>query len=124
MGAPGAGAPPPPIFLNSYIARLNFMHTGHTALAYRSIEPPFIKPSSYAPDLYCLCRLSLGEVTLDVAMGTSCGFLQQLVCVRPNPPSKMTVLGQLSHRLVCSPDFETMLQDSMSQREREPNIES
>ena len=25
------------------------MHTDHTALAYRSIEPPFTKPSSYAP---------------------------------------------------------------------------
>ena len=75
--------------------------------------------------IHCVCRLILGEVTLDVAMGTSCGFLQQLVCVRPNPPhSKMTVLGQLSHRLVCSPDFETMLQDSISQREREPGLES
>ena len=75
-------------------------------------------------NIYCLCRMTLGEVTLDVAMGTSCGFLQQLVCVRPNPPhSKMTILGQLSHRLVCSPDFETMLQE-LSHRDREPGLES
>ena len=47
MGAPGAGAPP--MFSDSYIARLNFIHTDHTALAYRSVEPPFTKPSSYAP---------------------------------------------------------------------------
>ena len=32
---------------DSYIARLNFIHTDHTALAYRCIEPPFTKPSSY-----------------------------------------------------------------------------
>ena len=36
------------------------------------------------------------------------------VCSSANPPhSKMTVLGQLSHKLVWSPDFETMLQDSI-----------
>ena len=41
MGAPGAGAPPPPYFSDSYVAaRLNFIHTDHTALAYRSKEPP------------------------------------------------------------------------------------
>ena len=75
--------------------------------------------------MHCLCRLTLGEVTLDVAMGTSCGFLQQLASVRPNPPhSKMTVLGQLSHRLVCSPDFETMLQDSVSHKDRGPCLKS
>ncbi len=45
MGAPGAGAP---LFSDSYIARLNFIHTDHTAPAYRSIEPPFTKRSSYA----------------------------------------------------------------------------
>jgi hypothetical protein len=38
MGAPWAGAPPP-MFLNCDIARLNFIHTDHTALAYRSIFP-------------------------------------------------------------------------------------
>ena len=37
---------------DSYIARLNFIHTDHTALAYRSVESPFTKPSSYAPGKY------------------------------------------------------------------------
>ena len=31
MGAPGAGAP---LFSDCYIARLNFIHSDHTALAY------------------------------------------------------------------------------------------
>ena len=37
------------MFSDSYIARLNIIHTDHTALAYRSVEPPFTKSSSYAP---------------------------------------------------------------------------
>ena len=49
MGAPGARAPL--CFSDSYVARLNFIHTDHTALAYRSIEPPFTKLSSYASAL-------------------------------------------------------------------------
>ena len=36
------------MFSDSFIARLNFIHSDQTALAYRSIEPPFTKPSSYA----------------------------------------------------------------------------
>ena len=44
----GSGGWCPPMFSDSYIARLNFIHTVHTALAYRSIEPPFAEPSSYA----------------------------------------------------------------------------
>ena len=36
----GSGGWCPPMFSDSYIARLNFIHTDHTALAYRSIEPP------------------------------------------------------------------------------------
>ena len=48
MGAPGAGAPLC-FLIVTYIARLNFIHADHTALAYRSVEPPFTKPSSYAP---------------------------------------------------------------------------
>jgi hypothetical protein len=39
----------PPIFLNCDIARLNFIHIDNDAFADRSTEPPFIKPSSYAP---------------------------------------------------------------------------
>ena len=45
MGAPGAGAPPP-MFSDSYIARLNFLYT--LIILPLPIEPPFTKPSSYA----------------------------------------------------------------------------
>ena len=54
---------------------------------------------------YIICRLSLGSVTLDVAMGTPCGFLQQLVTVQLDhkvPEIHGEVLGQLSHQLVCT----------------------
>ena len=44
MGAPGAGAPP--MFSDSYIARLNFLYT--LIILPLPIEPPFTKPSSYA----------------------------------------------------------------------------
>ena len=37
MGAMGAGAPP--MFSDNYVARLNFIHTDYTALAYRSLDP-------------------------------------------------------------------------------------
>lgn len=65
-------------------------------------------------DAHCslsLFRLVLGDVSLDVSLGTPCGFLQDLVSIRtdlPDNPS-LTVLGQLSHRLVCTPDFESLL---------------
>ena len=55
----GSGGWCPPIFSDSYIARLNFIHADHTALAYRSVEPPFTKPSSYAPDVFCFISLQL-----------------------------------------------------------------
>ena len=51
-------------------------------------------------------------------MGTPCGFLQELVSIdtgegegegeREGGPS-MIVLGQPSHRLICTPDFEALL---------------
>ena len=40
----------PPMFSDSYVARLNLYTLINTALAYRSIESPFTKPSSYASD--------------------------------------------------------------------------
>ena len=41
MVALGAGAPLCYLIVSyRYIARLNFIHTDHTALSYRSIEPP------------------------------------------------------------------------------------
>jgi hypothetical protein len=56
----------PPTFSNNYIARLNFIHTDHTALAYRSVEPPFTKRSSYASED-------------DVFQGTDCSLNVSLV---------------------------------------------
>ena len=54
------------LFSDSYIAianRLNFIHTDHTALAYRSIEIPFTKPSSYASVYYyCTSAMTLFTV--------------------------------------------------------------
>lgn len=53
-------------------------------------------------------RLILGDTALNVSMGTSCGFLQELVCVYPEE-RRLTILGQLSHRLVCAPDVDSAL---------------
>ncbi|XP_060712527.1 DNA-directed RNA polymerase III subunit RPC4 [Hemiscyllium ocellatum] len=57
-------------------------------------------------------QLVLGQVTLDVTMGTTCSFLQELVSIGigENRTGEMTVLGHVKHKLVCSPDFETLLQ--------------
>lgn len=56
-------------------------------------------------------QLLLGKVTLDVTMGTTCSFLQELVSVGlgENRTGEMTVLGHVKHKLVCSPDFESLL---------------
>ncbi|KAI2658734.1 DNA-directed RNA polymerase III subunit RPC4 [Labeo rohita] len=59
-------------------------------------------------------QLVMGNVTLDVSEGAAFSFLQQLVCVRLSEglTGDMTVLGNITHKLVCSPDFETLLQDA------------
>ncbi|XP_032227153.2 DNA-directed RNA polymerase III subunit RPC4 [Nematostella vectensis] len=55
-------------------------------------------------------RLMLGEVVLDVAMGTSCSFLQDVVAVHTGEQrTDMTVLGHLNHKLICTPDYERLL---------------
>ncbi|XP_026078875.1 DNA-directed RNA polymerase III subunit RPC4-like [Carassius auratus] len=56
-------------------------------------------------------QLVMGNVTLDVSEGAAFSFLQQLVCVRLSEglTGDMTVLGNITHKLVCSPDFETLL---------------
>jgi DNA-directed RNA polymerase III subunit RPC4 len=54
--------------------------------------------------------LSLGEVKLSVAMGTKGGFHQEVVSIRPSDPSpSLSVLGPLSHRLICTPDVDSLL---------------
>lgn len=57
-----------------------------------------------------LFRLVLGDsVSIDVSLGTSCGFLQELVSIQSHSDSRVTVLGQVTHRLLCTPDFEHSL---------------
>lgn len=58
-------------------------------------------------------RLLLGDVALDVTMGTPCGFLQDVVAVHTEGNrSEMVCLGHTNHRLICSPDFERLLSAS------------
>lgn len=56
-------------------------------------------------------QLILGQVTFDVSLGTTCSFLQELVSVGTEGKSgDLTVLGHIQHKMVCSPDFEALLQ--------------
>lgn len=57
-------------------------------------------------------QLALGKVTLDVTLGTSSSFLQELVSVSVGEGRRgeMMVLGHIQHKLVCSPDFESLLE--------------
>ncbi|XP_018425719.1 PREDICTED: DNA-directed RNA polymerase III subunit RPC4 [Nanorana parkeri] len=57
-------------------------------------------------------QLALGKVTLDVTLGTSTSFLQELVSVGVGEARRgeMMVLGHVQHKLVCSPDFESLLE--------------
>lgn len=56
-------------------------------------------------------QLILGQVTLDVSLGTTCSFLQELVSVgTEGKTGDLTVLGHIKHKMVCSPDFEALLQ--------------
>lgn len=58
-------------------------------------------------------RLLLGDVALDVTMGTPCGFLQDVVAVHTEDDrSEMVCLGHTNHRLICTPDFEHLLSAS------------
>ncbi|XP_040010307.1 DNA-directed RNA polymerase III subunit RPC4 [Xiphias gladius] len=56
-------------------------------------------------------QLILGQVTLDVSLGTSCSFLQELVSIgTEGRTGDLTVLGNVKHKMVCSPDFEALLE--------------
>ncbi|KAL9979679.1 hypothetical protein ACROYT_G017379 [Oculina patagonica] len=58
-------------------------------------------------------RLLLGDVSLDVTMGTPSGFLQDVVAVHTEDNrSEMICLGHVNHRLICTPDFEHLLSTS------------
>ncbi|XP_058262611.1 DNA-directed RNA polymerase III subunit RPC4 [Hemibagrus wyckioides] len=56
-------------------------------------------------------QLVIGDITMDVSEGAAFSFLQQLVCVRLTEglTGDMTVLGDVRHKLVCSPDFDALL---------------
>ncbi|KAK2902299.1 hypothetical protein Q8A73_012045 [Channa argus] len=56
-------------------------------------------------------QLILGQVIFDVSLGTSCSFLQELVSIgTEGRTGDLTVLGKVEHKIVCSPDFEALLQ--------------
>ncbi|XP_008333785.1 DNA-directed RNA polymerase III subunit RPC4 [Cynoglossus semilaevis] len=56
-------------------------------------------------------QLILGQVTLNVSLGTSCSFLQELASVSAEGRSgDLSVLGNVKHKMVCSPDFESLLE--------------
>ncbi|XP_008280515.1 DNA-directed RNA polymerase III subunit RPC4 [Stegastes partitus] len=58
-------------------------------------------------------QLILGHVTLDVSLGTSCSFFQELVSIgTEGKTGNLTVLGNVKHKMVCSPDFEALLESS------------
>ncbi|KAK6293944.1 hypothetical protein J4Q44_G00362700 [Coregonus suidteri] len=58
-------------------------------------------------------QLLLGDITMDVSEGTAFSFLQQLVSVRLSEglTGDMRILGNVKHKLVCSPDFQALLQE-------------
>lgn len=58
-------------------------------------------------------QLVMGDVTLDVSEGAAFSFLQQLVSVglSEGRTGDMTLLGNVKHKLVCSPDFEALLKE-------------
>ncbi|XP_056585468.1 DNA-directed RNA polymerase III subunit RPC4-like [Triplophysa dalaica] len=57
-------------------------------------------------------QLIMGNVTLDMALGTPCTFLQELVSVNTDGRrGDMSVLGHIKHKLVCSPDFQALLEN-------------
>ncbi|KAM3859982.1 DNA-directed RNA polymerase III subunit RPC4-like [Diretmus argenteus] len=62
-------------------------------------------------------ELKLGDIVMDVSEGAAFSFLQQLVSVRLSDgrTGDMTVLGNVHHKLVLSPDFQALLQDAPPQ---------
>ncbi|XP_049619818.1 DNA-directed RNA polymerase III subunit RPC4 [Syngnathus scovelli] len=56
-------------------------------------------------------QLIMGQITLDVSLGASCSFLQELVSVdTEGRTGDLTVFGNVKHKMVCSPDFESLLE--------------
>ncbi|XP_071780797.1 DNA-directed RNA polymerase III subunit RPC4 [Centroberyx gerrardi] len=59
-------------------------------------------------------ELKLGDIVMDVSEGAAFSFLQQLVSVRLSDgrTGDMTVLGNVHHKLVLSPDFQALLREA------------
>jgi len=55
-------------------------------------------------------KIRLGNVLLDVSMGTPCGFLQDLISVHTDKtPAEMISLGHIDYRLIAVPDYSSLL---------------
>ncbi|XP_014913639.1 DNA-directed RNA polymerase III subunit RPC4-like isoform X2 [Poecilia latipinna] len=63
-------------------------------------------------------ELKLGDIILDVSEGAAFSFLQQLVSVRLSGgrTGNMMVLGNVHHKLVLSPDFQSLLRQVAAQQ--------
>ncbi|XP_008436399.1 DNA-directed RNA polymerase III subunit RPC4-like isoform X2 [Poecilia reticulata] len=63
-------------------------------------------------------ELKLGDVILDVSEGAAFSFLQQLVSVRLSGgrTGNITVLGNIHHKLVLSPNFQSLLRQVAAQQ--------
>lgn len=56
-------------------------------------------------------QLQLGKLLMNIDLGANCAFLQDLVSIDTSS-KEMTVLGHMDNRLVCSPDFISLLSSS------------
>ncbi|MED6259549.1 hypothetical protein ATANTOWER_024964 [Ataeniobius toweri] len=63
-------------------------------------------------------ELKLRDIILDVSEGTAFSFLQQLVTVHLSGgrSGHMMVLGNVHHKLVLSPDFQSLLRQKAAQQ--------
>ncbi|KAK5851336.1 hypothetical protein PBY51_002139 [Eleginops maclovinus] len=67
-------------------------------------------------------QLKMGQVVMDVSEGAAFSFLQQLVSVRLSDgrTGDMMVLGNVRHKLVLSPDFQSLLRQAAPQQPQGP----
>ncbi|XP_016890275.1 DNA-directed RNA polymerase III subunit RPC4 isoform X2 [Cynoglossus semilaevis] len=67
-------------------------------------------------------ELKMGDIVMDVSEGAAFSFLQELVSVRHSEGKSgdMMVLGNVHHKLVLSPDFQSLLTQAASQQKKEP----
>ncbi|XP_019748153.1 DNA-directed RNA polymerase III subunit RPC4 isoform X3 [Hippocampus comes] len=64
-------------------------------------------------------EMKLGDIVMDITDGTALSFLQQLVSVNlaDGKTGDMMVLGNIQHKLVLSPNFQTLLEESTQQQQ-------